>query len=87
MAILDRNLEYQTAMPMEERRPLMERNYAVMAVIDAAREVARCPLTAAEVAVGIRRFDTPDMDFSGKFHKAAVFLQQVVQELDRHAEQ
>jgi len=58
-----------------------------MAVVDAAREIARCPLTAADLAVGIRRFNTPDMDFSGKFHKAVVFLQQVVQELDRRAKQ
>jgi len=36
MAILDRNLEYQLPASMDERRPLIERNLAVMAVIDAA---------------------------------------------------
>ena len=51
-------------MPMEQRRPLIERNHAVMAVVEAARAMAMCPLTAAEVAAGIHEFDTPDVDLS-----------------------
>ena len=85
LAILDRNLEYQFPASMEERRPLIERNLAVMAVIDATRDIAKCPLTAADVAAGIREFDTPDMDFVGKCRTAAAFLQQITQELDQHA--
>ena len=85
LAILDRNLEYQFPASMEERRPLIERNLAVMAVIDATRDIAKCPLTAADVASGIREFDTPDMDFVGKCRTAAAFLQQITQELDHHA--
>jgi ParB family chromosome partitioning protein len=81
MAILDRNLEYQLPVSMEERRPLIERNLAVMAVIDATCDIAKCSLTASDVAAGIREFDTPDMDFGGRCHKAAAFLQQVAQEL------
>lgn len=84
-AILDRNLQWQTPMPMEQRRPLIERNHAVMAVVDAARAVAACSLTATEVAAGIREFDTPDVDFAGQCHKAAALLQQINQELDSHA--
>ncbi len=84
-AFLDRNLQWQTPMPMEERRPLIERNLAVMAVIDAMRELATCPLTAADVASGIGEFDTPDMDFAGKCRAAAAFLQHITQELDSHA--
>jgi hypothetical protein len=82
-AILDRNLQWQTPMAMEQRRPLIERNHAVMAVVDAARAVAACPLPAAEVAAGIREFDTPDMDFAGQCCKAAALLQQINQELER----
>ena len=82
-AILDRNLQWQTPMPMEQRRPLIERNHAVMAVVEAARAMAMCPLTAAEVAAGIHEFDTPDVDFAGQCHKAAAFLQQINQELER----
>ena len=82
-AILDRNLQWQTPMPMEQRRPLIERNHAVMAVVEAARAMATCPLTATDVAAGIREFDTPDMDFAGQCRKAAVFLQQINQELER----
>jgi hypothetical protein len=82
-AILDRNLQWQTPMPMEQRRPLIERNHAVMAVVEAARAMAMCPLTAAEVAAGIHEFDTPDVDFAGQCRKAAVFLQQINQELER----
>jgi len=85
MAILDRNLEYQLPASMDERRPLIERNLAVMAVIDAASDIAKCPLMVADVAAGIREFDTPDMDFAGKCRKAAAFLQQITQELNRHA--
>ncbi len=81
-AFLDRNLQWQTPMPMGERRPLIERNLAVMAVIDAMRDIAKCPLTATDVASGIREFDTPDMDFAGKCRTAAAFLKQVTQELD-----
>jgi len=84
-AILDRNLQWQTPMPMEQRRPLIERNHAVMAVIDAARAMAACPLAAAEVAAGIREFDTPDVDFAGQCLKAAALLHQVNQELASHA--
>jgi ParB-like chromosome segregation protein Spo0J len=84
-AILDRNLEYQLPMSMEERRPLIEKNLAVMAVVDATRDIARCALTAADVAAGIREFDTPDMDFAGQCRKSAAFLQQINQELDSHA--
>jgi hypothetical protein len=84
-AILDRNLQWQTPMPMEQRRPLIERNHAVMAVVEAARAMAMCPLTATDVAAGIREFDTPDMDFAGQCRKAEVFLQQITQELDGHA--
>lgn len=84
-AILDRNLQWQTPIPMEQRRPLIERNLAVMAVVDATREIARCPLAAAEVAAGIREFDTPDVDFAGQCRKAAALLHQINQELERHA--
>lgn len=84
-AILDRNLQWQTPLPMEQRRPLIERNLAVMAVVDAAREIAKCPLTAAEVAAGIREFDTPDVDFAGQCRKAAALLQEINQELECHA--
>ena len=84
-AFLDRNLQWQTPMPMEERRPLIERNLAVMAVIDAMRDIAKCPLTAADVASGIGEFDTPDMDFVGKCRTAAAFLQQITKELGSHA--
>ncbi|MGA2114141.1 MAG: ParB/RepB/Spo0J family partition protein [Bryobacteraceae bacterium] len=87
MFILDPNLQWQTPMPMEQRRPLIERNHAVMAVVEAARAMATCPLTAAEVAAGIREFDTPDMDFAGQCRKAAALLQQITQELDGHAGQ
>ena len=82
-AILDRNLQWQTPMPMEQRRPLIERNHAVMAVVEAARAMAMCPLTAAEVAAGIHEFDTPDVDFAGQCRKAAAFLRQINQELER----
>ena len=84
-AILDRNLQWQTPLPMEQRRPLIARNHAVMAVVEAARAMALCPLTAAEVVAGIREFDTPDVDFAGQCHKAAVFLQQIDQELSSYA--
>ena len=84
-AILDRNHHWQTPMPMDERRPLIERNHAVMALVEAARAIATCELSAAEVAAGIREFDTPDMDFAGQCHEAAAFLQQINQELDSHA--
>ena len=84
-AILDRNHQWQTPMPMEERRPLIERNHAVMALVEAARAMATCELSAAEVAAGIREFDTPDMNFAGQCQKAAAFLLQINQELDSHA--
>ena len=84
-AILDRNLQWQTPMPMEERRPLIERNLAVMAAIDAIREIAACPLTFADVAAGIAEFDTPDMNFTGKCRAATEFLQLITQELNSHA--
>ena len=41
MAILDRNLEYRLSVSMDEPRPLIERNLAVMAVIDAIRDIAK----------------------------------------------
>jgi hypothetical protein len=56
-------------------------------VVEAARAMAKCPLTAADVAAGIREFDTPDMDFAGQCRKAAALLQQITQELDGHAGQ
>jgi len=84
-AILDRNHQWQTPMPMEQLRPLIERNHAVMALVEAARAMATCEISAAEVAAGIREFDTPDVDFAGQCHKAAAFLQQINQELDSHA--
>lgn len=87
MAILDRNLEYQLPISKEERQPLIERNLAVMAVIDATREIVKCTLTAADVAAGVREFDTPDMDFVGKCCTAAAFLQQITQALGGHASQ
>jgi len=61
---------------------LIERNLAVMAVIDATRDIAKCPLMAADVAAGIREFDTPDMDFVGRCRKAALFLSQIEKELN-----
>jgi hypothetical protein len=66
---------------------LIERNHAVMAVVEAARAMATCPLTATEVAAGIRDFDTPDMDFAGQCRKAAALLQEITRELDGHAGQ
>ena len=83
-AILDRNLQWQTPLPMEQRRPLIERNHGVMAVVEAARAMAMCLLTPAAIAAGIQEFDTPDVDFAGQCRKAAVFLQQINQELDSH---
>ena len=84
-AILDRNLQWQTPMPMEERRPLIERNLAVMAAIDAIREIEACQLSYFDIANGIAEFDTPDMNFAGKCRAATEFLQLVTQELDSHA--
>ncbi len=84
-AVLDRSLQWQTPIPMEQRRPLIERNHAAMAVVDAARALATCSLSPADAASGIREFDSPDMDFAGQCRKAAAFLEQITKELDQHA--
>jgi ParB-like chromosome segregation protein Spo0J len=84
-AILDRNLQWQTPMPMEQRRPLIERNHAVMAVVDGARAIALVTLSAAEIAAGIREFDTPDVDLAGQCRKAMVLLQRIDKELNPDA--
>lgn len=83
MAILDRNLNYQLPTP-ESQRPIVERNYAAMAVADAARAISGCQHSALEIAAGIRSLDTPDMDFAGHCRKAAVFLEAINQELERN---
>ncbi len=83
MAILDRNLNYQLPTP-ESQRPIVERNYAAMAVADAARAISGCQHSALEIAAGIRSLDTPDMDFAGHCRKAAAFLEEINLELDRN---
>ena len=83
MAILDRNLNYQLPTP-ESQRPIVERNYAAMAIADAARAISGCQHSAMEIAAGIRSLDTPDMDFAGHCRKAAAFLEEINQELERN---
>jgi len=83
MAVLDRNLNYQLPTP-ESHRPLVERNYAAMAVVDAARAIAGCQHTASEIAAAIRSLDTPDVDFAGHCRKAAAFLEELNQEMGSH---
>ena len=83
MAVLDRNLTYQLPTP-ESQRPVVERNYAAMAIVDAVRPLAECRYGAAEIAAAIRSLDTPDVDFAGRCRKAASFLEQINQELARN---
>jgi hypothetical protein len=83
LAILDRNLDYQLPVSREKG----EHSLAVMAVIDAIRDLARCALTPADAAAGILEFDTPDMDFAGQCRKATSFLEDVTRNLDSHAKQ
>ncbi|HEU0142132.1 MAG TPA: ParB N-terminal domain-containing protein [Bryobacteraceae bacterium] len=83
LAILDRNLNYQLPTP-ESQRPIVERNYAAMAIADAARAISGCQHSAEEIAAGIRSLDTPDMDFAGHCRKAAAFLNEINQELERN---
>ncbi|HZT28776.1 MAG TPA: ParB N-terminal domain-containing protein [Gemmataceae bacterium] len=83
MAILDRNLNYQLPTP-ESQRPVVERNYAAMAIADAARAISGCQHSALEIAAGIRSLDTPDMDFAGHCRKAAAFLEAINQEIERN---
>jgi hypothetical protein len=81
MAILDRNLNYQLPTP-ESQRPLVERNYAAMAVVDAARAISGCQHSTQEIAAAIRSLDTPDVDFAGHCRRAAAFLKEINQELE-----
>ncbi|MBE0591139.1 MAG: ParB N-terminal domain-containing protein [Gemmatimonadales bacterium] len=83
MAILDRNLTYQLPTP-ESHRPIVERNYAAMAVADAAKAICGCQHSALEIAAGLRSLDTPDMDFVGQCRKAAAFLEEINQEIERN---
>ena len=83
MAILDRNLTYQLPTP-ESHRPIVERNYAAMAVADAAKAICGCQHSAMEIAAGLRSLDTPDMDFVGQCRKAAAFLEEINQEIERN---
>jgi hypothetical protein len=83
-AILDRKLQWQTGMSPEERKPLIEKSHAIVAVIDAITALTQCPLAAADVAFGIRDLDSPDKDFVGHCRKAAAFLSQIEQELNTH---
>jgi len=81
MAVLDRNLNYQLPTP-ESQRPLVERNYAAMAVVDAARAISGCQHSAAEIAAAIRSLDTPDVDFAGHCRRAAALLEEINQEIE-----
>ncbi|MBM3786193.1 MAG: hypothetical protein FJW30_17680 [Acidobacteria bacterium] len=83
LAILDRNLTYQLPTP-ESQRPVIERNYAAMAVLDGVRALATCSYPAADIAAAIASLDTPDMDFAGLCCRAAAFLQTVNQEITSH---
>jgi len=83
LAILDRNLNYQLPTP-ESQRPIVERNYAAMAVLDGVRAIAACAHPAPDIAAAIRSLDTPDMDFAGHCRKAATFLEAINQELERN---
>lgn len=86
LAILDRNLNYQLPTP-ESQRPIVERNYAAMAVLDGVRAIATCTHPASDIAAAIRSLDTPDVDFAGSCRKAALFLEAINQEIERHESQ
>jgi hypothetical protein len=86
LAILDRNLNYQLPTP-ESQRPIVERNYAAMAVLDGVRAIAACAHPAPDIAAAIRSLDTPDMDFAGSCRRAAAFLEAINQEIERHESQ
>ncbi|MFN3326784.1 MAG: hypothetical protein ACK5AZ_25105 [Bryobacteraceae bacterium] len=86
LAILDRNLNYQLPTP-ESERPIIERNYAAMAVLDGVRAIATCSYPAPDIAAAIRSLDTPDVDFAGSCRKAAAFLEVLNQEIERHESQ
>ncbi|HXG47129.1 MAG TPA: hypothetical protein VNO52_05860, partial [Methylomirabilota bacterium] len=86
LAILDRNLNYQLPTP-ESQRPIVERNYAAMAVLDGVRAIATCNYPAPDIAAAIRSLDTPDVDFAGSCRKAAAFLEAINQEIERHESQ
>jgi ParB-like chromosome segregation protein Spo0J len=83
LAILDRNLTYQLPTP-ESQRPVVERNYAAMTVLDGVRALATCKYLAADIAAAIASLDTPDMDFAGSCRKAAAFLEAINQEIKHH---
>jgi hypothetical protein len=83
LAILDRNLNYQLPTP-ESQRPIVERNYAAMAVLDGVRTIAACAYPAPDIAAAIRSLDTPDMDFAGSCRRAAAFLEAINEELERN---
>lgn len=85
-AILDRNLMYQ--MPVtEEQKPLVERNYAAIEIIDAISAIAKCHHAPEAIAAAIRGLDTPDMDFAGRCRTAAQFLNQIHKEMNAHGQQ
>jgi ParB family chromosome partitioning protein len=86
LAILDRNLNYQLPTP-ESQRPIVERNYAAMAVLDGVRAIAACAHSAPDIAAAIRSLDTPDMDFAGSCRKAAAVLEAINQEIECHQSQ
>jgi len=86
LAVLDRNWNYQLPTP-ESQRPIVERNYAAMAVLDGVRAIATCTHPASDIAAAIRSLDTPDVDFAGSCRKAAVFLEAINQETERHESQ
>jgi ParB family chromosome partitioning protein len=86
LAILDRNLNYQLPTP-ESLRPIVERNYAAMAVLDGVRAIATCNYPASDIAAAIRSLDTPDVDFAGSCRKAAAFLEAINQEIERYESQ
>ncbi|MCC6362986.1 MAG: ParB N-terminal domain-containing protein [Bryobacterales bacterium] len=85
-AILDRNLMYQLPVT-EKQRPLVEQNYAAMEIVDAITALARCQHSAADISAAIRRLDTPDMDFAGRCVAAALFLNELNQELNPNGHQ
>jgi hypothetical protein len=86
LAILDRNLNYQLPTP-ESQRPIVERNYAAMAVLDGVRAISACAYPAPDIAAAIRSLDTPDMNFAGSCRRAAAFLEAINQEIERHESQ
>jgi ParB-like chromosome segregation protein Spo0J len=86
MAVLDRNLNYQLPTP-ESQRPIVERNYAAMAVLDGVRDIAACSYQAADIAAAILSLDTPDMNLVGMCRKAAAFLEAINQEIKRYESQ